>query len=121
MFVMFTFVKSSYKSKAPVQKRARAFRKLARPSGYQFNMLRDVVRYLQTTRCKRRSLVYERLKEQWGLQVKELRMQSFGGVGTSQWMPLRRCYRIQVGAGHINRNGACFNYADCVEIYDYIE
>ena len=116
---MFTFVKSSYKSNTRPRERASSPRRLARPSGWQFNQCRDIVHYLKSTRCKRRAVVYEELQRRWGVVVVEKRMQQFGGVGTFQWMPLLRCYRIQCGAGHINRNRATFNYADCVEIYDY--
>ena len=83
------------------------------------NVLREVVRYLQQTRCKPRLPVYNHLQEKWGLHVYELRMRKFGGVGTHVWMPTRKCYRVQVSAGHINRNRATYNYATCVEIYDY--
>lgn len=116
---MFTFVKSSYKPKKPRAQQNPRPRKLARPSGHQYNVLRDVEHYLRETRGKRREIVYAELVKRWGLHVSELRMPIFGGVGTSKWMPLRKCYRVQVGAGHINRKGAFYNYAPCVEIYDY--
>lgn len=115
---MITFVKSGYKSKPVKRKRASLPRRLSRPSGWQFNQVRDIVHYLQETRCKRREGVYKYLRETFGVEVKERRMYNFGGVGTFQWMPNLMCYRVQVGAGHINRNRASFNYADCVEIYD---
>ena len=115
---MITFVKCGYKSKPVKRERPVVPRKLRKPSGWQFNQVRDIVRYLQQTRCKRRAEVYKYLRETFGVEVKERRMNKFGGVGTFQWMPNLRCYRVQVGAGHINRNRASINYADCVEIYD---
>ena len=116
---MFTFVKSNFnvvKSRCTKDFKPR---QRPKPSGFQSNVLREVVRYLKETRCKSRAGVYEHLQNTWGLYVRESRMQKFGGVGTYYWMPNRRCFRVQVGAGHINRKGAIYNYADCVEIYDY--
>ena len=115
---MITFVKCGYKSKPVKSKRPVLPRKLRRPSGWQFNQVRDIIRYLQQTRCKRRADVFDYLRKTFGVEVVERRMYKFGGVGSFQWMPNLRCYRVQVGAGHINRNGACYNYAACVEIYD---
>lgn len=115
---MITFVKSGYKSKPVKRERSSLPRRQRKPSGWQFNQVRDIVRYIQQTRCKRRVGVYSYMRETFGVEVKERRMYKFGGVGSYQWMPLLRCYRVQVGAGHINRNRASFNYADCVEIYD---
>ena len=115
---MITFVKCGYKSKPVKSKRPPLHRKIRQPSGWQYNQLRDIVRYLKETRHRRRAAVYSVLKERYGVEVEEKRLQKFGGVGTYQWMPNLRCYRVQVGAGHINRNGAYYNYADCIEIYD---
>jgi hypothetical protein len=81
--------------------------------------LQQITRYLQSVRCRRRSDVYSHLAERWGVEVREARMHNFGGVGSYQWMPRLRCYRVQVGAGHINRNRASYNYAPCIEIFDY--
>lgn len=115
---MITFVKSSYRCKAAKRERASQPRKLSKPSVWQYNQLGDIVRYLRATRCKRRAAVYSFLSDKYAVEVKERRMYNFGGVGSYQWMPNLRCYRVQVGAGHINRNRASFNYADCIEIYD---
>ena len=119
---MFTFVKSNYKSKKPVEAKSSKVikpRQQPQPSGWQYMKLQQITRYLQGVRSRRRSEVYGHLKEQWGVEVREARMNNFGGVGSYQWMPRLRCYRVQVGAGHINRNGASYNYAPCIEIFDY--
>lgn len=119
---MFTFVKSNYKSKKPVEATRHKVikpRQQPQPSGWQYMKLQQITRYLQGVRCRRRSEVYNHLKEQWGVEVREARMNNFGGVGSYQWMPRLRCYRVQVGAGHINRNGASYNYAPCIEIFYY--
>ena len=119
---MFIFVKSNYKCKKPIEAKSRGVirpRQQPQPSGWQYMKLQQITRYLQGVRCRPRSVVYGHIHEVWGVEVREARMNNFGGVGSFQWMPRLRCYRVQVGAGHINRNGASYNYAPCVEIYDY--
>lgn len=119
---MFIFVKSNYKCKKPIEAmRPKEIkpRQQPQPSGWQYMKLQEITRYLQGARSRRRSEVYGHLGEVWGVEVREARMYNFGGVGSFQWMPRLRCYRVQVGAGHINRNGASYNYAPCIEIYDY--
>lgn len=116
---MLTFVKGSYKCKAATKTQALRKRVYSRPSQWQYNQMQAIIKYLKANRYKRREAIYRHLQESFGVVVSEKRMYHFGGIGTFQWMPKKRCYRVQVGSGHININHAWLNYADCIEIYDY--
>ena len=121
---MLTFVKSiskpSYKCKKAEAEKKRVARERAKPTPWQFNRMSEIVCYLKRTRYQRRERVYNYLREHYGVEVVERRMYKFGGVGSTVWHPRLRCFRIQAGAGHINRKGAWLNYADCIEIYEFL-
>lgn len=91
-------------------------RQLSKPMPDQFNMLQHVLQILKEHRGRRRKGCYEEL-ERLGFTVADRRHRIAGGVGSYYWLPLLRCYRVQVGASHISSNKKSFRYAPCIEIY----
>lgn len=77
----------------------------------------EVVQFLLHNRGERRKYVYSKLKERFGLEVKEKRIYKSGGVGQWSWMKRKRCFRVQVGASKITTKRDCYPYAPVVEIY----
>ena len=55
--------------------------------------------------------------EEKGLHPRDARIYKSGGVGTYQWLPKLRCFRLQLESSHINRRGFYMPYATCVDIY----
>ena len=108
----------SKKFKKPVPKPRRCYN--CKPSGFQFNVVKQIASFLSLNRAKRREDVYKTIEQQWGVRVERKRFALGGGVGTYYWLPKLRCYRIQVGASQISTKKPCFRYAPCVEIFDYI-
>lgn len=90
----------------------------AKPMPNQFNTLQRVRVYLNEHRSQRRQKVYDHLEQEFGLRVEVKRHKQQGGVGSYYWLPMLRCYRVQVGASRITTKCRCFRYAPVVEIYD---
>lgn len=88
------------------------------PSGYIQKQLDDIRRYVVDTKYMRREHIWAELRKRYSVEVYDKRMRAKGGVGAYIWMPRLGCYRIQVGAGHIDSRKPCFNYAPCIEIFD---
>ena len=107
--------KKSKKSAPPKAKRCYK----CKPSGFQFNVVKQVASYLSLNRAKSREAVYKTIEERWGVRVEVKRFTLSGGVGKYYWLPKLRCYRIQVGASRISTKKLSFRYAPCVDIYDY--
>ena len=91
-------------------------RQLSKPQPDQFNMLQHVLLILKEHRGRRRKRCYEEL-ERLGFTVAVKRHRVSGGVGSYYWLPLLRCYRVQVGASRISTKKKSFRYAPCIEIY----
>lgn len=115
---MFTNV-TRYKSNKPRLVEAFNRKKMRRPSGYQFQILEQIRRYLNDNRCCRRKRIYAHIESTYGCRVESKRIYAKGGVGSYKWMPMLGCYRLQVGAAKITTKKMCYPYADCVEIFDY--
>ena len=115
---MFTFV-TLHKSNKPRKVEAFNRKKTRRPSGYQYQTLEQIRRYLNANRCCRRKRVYTHIEQKYGCRVECKRIYAKGGVGSYKWMPMLGCYRLQVGASKISTKKTCFPYADCIEIFDY--
>ena len=55
--------------------------------------------------------------EALGYKPRDARIYKSGGVGTFQWLPKFRCFRLQLESSHINRKGFYMPYATCIDIY----
>lgn len=117
MAIFVTNVKSKpQKVEAKPKKPARRY-KWKPPTAYQELARQEVVQFLLHNRGERRSYIFEKLREKFGLEVEECRIYKSGGVGTYIWMKRNRCYRVQVAASKIDTRKFCYPYAKCVNIY----
>lgn len=89
-----------------------------KPAPSQTNTLHAIREILESSRNCRRSLVYETIKNRYGLDVEVRRIYSKGGVGSYSWLPRKNCIRLQVGCSKIDSRKHCFPYAPCVDIFD---
>ena len=88
------------------------------PTAAQSNTLHAIRAILESSRNCHRNLVYDTIKNRYGLDVEVRRIYSRGGVGSFSWLPRKNCIRLQVGCSKIDCHKNCFPYAPCVDIYD---
>lgn len=110
--------KQTYKPKPRLAIEHRPVWRYNPPSPYQKNIVCAIQTFLEANKNCSRQFVYDTLRQRWGLEVSMLRHYSRGGVGSYDWLPRKKCIRLQVGASRIDARKLCYRYAPCVEIYD---